>query len=81
MPRRVLLLLPCWGKGGATRALGEFLGLVQARPLYAYVAKHNFGSIRVLTKCGFEISLEQTAALDAPSNGVEELVFSTMSPP
>ena len=69
-----------WGKGVATRALRQFLGVVQARPLYAHVAKHNIGSIRVLTKCGFKISLEETAALDAPSDGVEELVFRTMSP-
>jgi hypothetical protein len=30
-----------------------FLGHVVARPLYAYVARHNIGSIRVLEKCGF----------------------------
>ena len=64
-----------WGKGVATRALREFLGVVQARPLYAHVAKDNIGSIRVLTKCGFKISLEETAALYAPSDGVEELVL------
>ena len=43
-----------WGRGIATRALTEFLGLVDERPLYAGVAKHNVGSIRVLEKCGFE---------------------------
>ena len=42
-----------WGKGIATRALSEFLELVTIRPLHAWVAFHNVGSIRVLEKCGF----------------------------
>jgi hypothetical protein len=41
-----------WGKGVATKALLNFLGDVQARPLYARVAKDNTASIRVLRKCG-----------------------------
>ena len=45
-----------WGKGIATRALAAFLEHVTARPLYAYVAKHNLASIRVLEKCGFIIT-------------------------
>src|SRR5262245_29475920 len=64
-----------WGRGVATRALSAFLGVVQARPLYAYVAKHNIGSIRVLEKCGFTMCREETASLDPPSDGIEELVF------
>lgn len=43
-----------WGRGVATRALALFLGQMTSRPLYAYVAAHNLGSIRVLEKCGFE---------------------------
>ena len=43
-----------WGKGIATRALSLFLEHVTARPLYAYVVKHNLASIRVLEKCGFK---------------------------
>ncbi|MBN8230163.1 GNAT family N-acetyltransferase [Corallococcus macrosporus] len=42
-----------WGQGVATRALSKFLPLVPTRPLYAWVAAHNRGSIRVLEKCGF----------------------------
>lgn len=41
-----------WGQGAATQALREFLRIVAARPLYAFVARHNAGSIRVLEKCG-----------------------------
>jgi RimJ/RimL family protein N-acetyltransferase len=42
-----------WGKGLATQALAELVGELAVRPLYAYVAKTNLGSIRVLEKCGF----------------------------
>jgi RimJ/RimL family protein N-acetyltransferase len=64
-----------WGQGVATRALAEFLAVVTARPLYAYVAKHNLASIRVLEKCGFTICIEEMESSDAPSDGVEEFVF------
>lgn len=43
-----------WGKGVATAALSAFLEELETRPLYAHVAAHNVGSIRVLEKCGFE---------------------------
>jgi RimJ/RimL family protein N-acetyltransferase len=42
-----------WGHGVATTALALFLCWMTARPLHAYVAVHNVGSIRVLEKCGF----------------------------
>jgi RimJ/RimL family protein N-acetyltransferase len=42
-----------WGKGLATKALAELVDELDRRPLYAYVAKTNIGSIRVLEKCGF----------------------------
>src|SRR5215217_1182988 len=47
-----------WGKGIATQALQEFLGLIETRPLYAHVAKHNIASKRVLEKCGFNVMPE-----------------------
>lgn len=47
-----------WGKGIATQALAEFLKIVKTRPLYAYVARHNVASARVLQKCGFAIYAE-----------------------
>jgi RimJ/RimL family protein N-acetyltransferase len=42
-----------WGKGIATDALKEFMRTLPTRPLHAYVAKENIGSVRVLEKCGF----------------------------
>jgi RimJ/RimL family protein N-acetyltransferase len=47
-----------WGRGVATRALTLFLRQVTARPLYAYVARHNIASRRVLEKCGFTVAGE-----------------------
>ena len=41
------------------------------RPLYAHVAAHNIGSIRVLQKCGFEGPDEEEARL-ADKGLVEE---------
>ena len=47
-----------WGKGIASAALAQFLTKIEARPVYAHVAKHNFASIRVLQKCGFQLARE-----------------------
>jgi RimJ/RimL family protein N-acetyltransferase len=64
-----------WGKGMATRALSAFLGHVQARPLYAYVAKHNIGSIRVLEKCGFTIVGEDRESSGADGDEIDEVIL------
>ena len=50
-----------WGQGIATRALAAFLGPIEQRPLYGYVAKHNVASRRVLEKCGFAVVGEDNA--------------------
>jgi len=42
-----------WGRGIGTAALSEFLCEETTRPLCAFVAVQNRGSIRVLQKCGF----------------------------
>ena len=60
-----------WGRGLATEALSAFLYLEQTRPLYAGVAKHNVGSIRVLQKCGFKLSHSvEEASNDADASHV-----------
>lgn len=65
-----------WGRGIASRALAEFVSTISARPLVAYVAKHNAASMRVLEKCGFERVGEDCS--EAPTGGgfVEEFVYS-----
>jgi len=64
-----------WGKGIATRALSIFLGQVRVRPLYAYVARHNLASVRVLEKCGFTILGQHTGIPVASGEQVEEIVL------
>jgi RimJ/RimL family protein N-acetyltransferase len=58
-----------WGRGLATRALAELVGMVDARPLRAYVVRSNVASIRVLEKCGFVEVGKHTG------DGIEELVL------
>jgi RimJ/RimL family protein N-acetyltransferase len=60
-----------WGHGLATQALTELIGIVETRPLYAHVAQHNVGSIRVLEKCGF-VEVDRHPGHD---DGVVELLF------
>ncbi len=43
-----------WGRGVATRALTLLVEELPGRPLHAFVATTNVGSIRVLEKCAFE---------------------------
>src|SRR5690242_18588694 len=60
-----------WGKGIASAAVAQFLTKIERRPVYAHVAKHNFASIRVLEKCGFQLLPEHVYDGD----GGEELVM------
>jgi RimJ/RimL family protein N-acetyltransferase len=64
-----------WGRGVATEALARFVDELSTRPLYAHVAVHNVGSIRVLEKCGFRRDRVQEAKAPAPDDGVEEFIF------
>jgi RimJ/RimL family protein N-acetyltransferase len=57
-----------WGKGVATRALAEFVQELSRRPLHAWVAATNAGSIRVLEKCGF-------VQVGSRTTDIEELLF------
>ncbi|CAN5781318.1 GNAT family N-acetyltransferase [soil metagenome] len=61
-----------WGQGVATAALAEFVATHEtARPLRAFVAATNAGSVRVLEKCGFRRVGDPARGED----GVEELVM------
>jgi RimJ/RimL family protein N-acetyltransferase len=59
-----------WGRGIATQALAELVGMVEARPLYAHVVKSNVASIRVLEKNGF-VEVDRHTSDD----GIEELLL------
>lgn len=45
-----------WGRGVATEGLKRMLALVAHRPIFARSATDNLGSLRMLQKCGFEIT-------------------------
>lgn len=65
-----------WGKGIATWALQAFLiHHNPVRPIYARVAKDNFGSRRVLEKCGFIIIGEDKGFANARGQEIEELLL------
>ena len=68
-----------WGQGIATRALTQFLDQVDERPLYARAAADNLGSIRVLEKCGFELTGYEREFANARNEEVEEAVFQLSS--
>ncbi len=63
-----------WGRGIASEALRQFLGLVKSRPLFAHVARHNIASRRVLEKCGFTV-IGEDKYLDRNGREVEETVL------
>jgi RimJ/RimL family protein N-acetyltransferase len=64
-----------WGRGFASQALREFVSQVPGRPLHAFVAKGNLGSIRVLEKSGFEVSGECSNAAATGGDVVEEFLY------
>lgn len=65
-----------WGKGIATRALGEFLAEVErTRPLHAAAAADNVGSMRVLEKRGFVRVGEGRGYANARGEEIDEALF------
>ncbi|WP_394850205.1 GNAT family N-acetyltransferase [Pendulispora brunnea] len=67
-----------WGRGIASAALAAFVAHHErTRPLHAYVAAENVGSIRVLEKAGFR----PAGPPIADSHGVTELLMLLESPP
>ncbi|HET7512890.1 MAG TPA: GNAT family N-acetyltransferase [Chthoniobacterales bacterium] len=63
-----------WGRGIATAALAAFVGEIKERPLHAFVASHNAGSIRVLEKCEFVPSPEHDSGI-AGEDGIHEVLY------
>ena len=64
-----------WGKGLATKALAELLTEVTERPLYAYAATSNIGSMRVLEKCGFTLVGRETEFNERLGEEIEEALY------
>jgi|CXWL01.1.fsa_nt_gi RimJ/RimL family protein N-acetyltransferase len=69
-----------WGQGIASVAVARFLIYEKTRPLYARVATHNFGSIRVLEKNGFTISGENKF-ISTSGEPIEEFIMELENAP
>ncbi|MEO6693863.1 MAG: GNAT family N-acetyltransferase [Ignavibacteria bacterium] len=64
-----------WGQGIATTALKDFLKLVQIRPIYGHVAFDNYGSQKVLEKCGFQKIGKDKGFANARQTEIEEFIY------
>ncbi|TXS45544.1 N-acetyltransferase [Streptomyces sp. uw30] len=64
-----------WGRGVATAALRGLLAEVPERPLYARAAADNGGSLRVLTKCGFQVTAQARGFANARGEEIDEVVL------
>lgn len=64
-----------WGQGVATQALKKILTIETSRPIFGRVAFDNFGSQKVLEKCGFEkIGIDKGFA-NARQAEIEEFIY------
>lgn len=64
-----------WGQGIATAALKDFLKIEQIRPIYARVAFDNYGSQKVLEKCGFVKTGKDKGFANARQTEIEEFIY------
>ena len=64
-----------WGHGIATTALKEFLKIEPARPIYGRVAFDNYGSQKVLEKCGFVKIGQDKGFANARQTEIEEYIY------
>ncbi len=64
-----------WGQGIATTALKKFLKIEKIRPIFGRVAFDNYGSQKVLEKCGFvKIGMEKGFS-NARQTEIEEFIY------
>lgn len=64
-----------WGCGIATKALKEFLVIETTRPIFGRVAFDNFGSQKVLGKCGFIKIGSDKGFANARQAVIEEFIY------
>jgi RimJ/RimL family protein N-acetyltransferase len=64
-----------WGQGIATKGLSEFLGIETTRPIFGRVAFDNFGSQKVLEKCGFIKIGSDKGFANARQAEIEEFIY------
>lgn len=64
-----------WGQGIATKALTDFLKTEPARPIFGRVAYDNYGSQKVLEKCGFLKIGKDSGYANARQTDIEEFIY------
>ena len=64
-----------WGQGIATTALKGFLKIEQIRPIYGRVTFDNYGSQKVLEKCGFVKTGKDKGFANARQMEIEEYIY------
>lgn len=64
-----------WGQGIATKALNEFLAIETTRPIFGRVAFDNFGSQKILEKCGFVKIGTDKGFANARQTEIEEFIY------
>ena len=64
-----------WGKGIATSALKKFMTIEHSRPIFGRVAFDNFGSQKVLEKCGFVKVGTNKGFANARQTEIEEFIY------
>lgn len=64
-----------WGQGIASQVLKEFLSVEQTRPIYGHTAFDNYGSQRVLEKCGFVKTGMDRGFANARQEEIEEYIY------
>jgi ribosomal-protein-alanine N-acetyltransferase len=64
-----------WGQGVATAALKGFLQIEKIRPIYGRVAFDNYGSQKVLEKCGFVKIGNDKGFANARQAEIEEYIY------
>jgi [ribosomal protein S5]-alanine N-acetyltransferase len=64
-----------WGQGIATEALDRLLAIETSRPIFGRVAFDNFGSQKVLEKCGFLKIGSDKGFANARQAEIEEFIY------
>lgn len=64
-----------WGQGIATKVLKKFLVIETTRPVFGRVAYDNFGSQKVLEKCGFIKVGNDKGFANARQKEIEEFIY------
>lgn len=64
-----------WGQGIATKAVKDFLAMEKTRPVFGRVAFDNFGSQKVLEKCGFVKIGTDKGFANARQKEIEEFIY------